>query len=226
MAAAVGADLPVLQAHGSMVVDIGGGTTEIAVISLGGIVVSRSLKLGGDRLDEAIVSHLRNKCNFQIGERTAEALKISHGYFGTPAGRPPVRVPGQDLRRLGPGTLEIREEDVGAAICEPLREIVEAVVSVLEQTPPELARDIAESQLVLAGGGASITGFAEALSRSLGIRVRVAEEPLLCAARGTGKILGDPLLFRSLFPPSRSLVGRWLRYIRSGTSENSSPSSR
>ncbi|MBC5823379.1 MAG: rod shape-determining protein [Candidatus Eremiobacteraeota bacterium] len=226
VAAAVGAKLPIREPRASMIVDIGGGTTEIAIISLSGVVVGRSLKMGGDRLDEVVAAHVRTNRHFHIGERTAEALKISHGYYGKPAGRPPVKVAGQDMRHLRPGTFEVREEDIAAAIAEPLGEIVDSIRSVLEQTPPELARDIAERGLVLAGGGAAIAGFAETLSSTLGIPVRVADEAMLCVALGTGEILRDRKLFNDLFPASQSLIGRWWRSIRFGTRESSSYSSR
>jgi len=226
IASAVGAGLPVLEPRGSMIVDIGGGTTEVAVISLGGVVAGRSLKLGGDRLDEAIMAYMRSKKGFLVGERTAESLKISHGYYGRPLGRPPAKIVGQDVRRLGPGTLEVTEEDVGAAIAEPIGQIVDAIRAVLEQTPPELARDVGERGLTLAGGGASIAGLAETLSVVLGIPARIADDPLLCVALGAAEILRDRRLFAALFPPSQTLIGRWWRSIRTGMRENSSSSSR
>ncbi len=226
VAAAVGAGLPILEPRGSMIVDIGGGTTEIGVLCLGGIVVSRSLKIGGDRFDEVIAAYLRARYNFQIGERSAEALKISHSYYGRPAGRPRVKITGQDMRRLGPGTLEVGEEDVAAAIAEPLGQIVDSIRAVLEQTPPEVSRDIGESGLVLAGGGASIAGLSETLSRVLGIPVRVADNSMLCVALGAGEILRNRTLFNILFPASQSLIGRWWKSIRSGTRESSWYSSR
>ncbi len=225
VAAAVGAGLPIREPHASMIVDIGGGTTEIAIISLSGVVVGRSLKLGGDRLDEVVAAYIRTTRNFHIGERTAESLKISHGYYGTPAGRPAIKVAGQDMRRLQPGTFEVGEEDIGAAIAEPLEQIVDSIRAVLEQTPPELARDIAERGLVLAGGGAAIAGLAQTLNAVLGIPVRVADDAMLCVALGTGEILRDRKLFNELFPPSQSLIGRWWRSIRFGTRENRSYSS-
>ena len=226
IASAVGAGLPVLEPRGSMIVDIGGGTTEIAVISLGGVVVGRSLKLGGDRLDEAVSTHIRIARGFAIGERTAESLKISHGYYGRPVGRAPVSVPGQNLRMLRPGTIEVREEDVGAAIAEPVGQIVDAIRAVVEQTPPELVRDIGTSGLVLAGGGAAIAGLAQTLAVVLSIPTRIADEPLLCVALGAGAILGDPQLFDALYPTPQSLIGRWWRFLRSGMRESSSYSSR
>ena len=226
IAAAVGANLPVLEPRASTIVDIGGGTTEVAVISLGGIVAGRSLKLGGDRLDEGIIAALRARRGFVIGERTAEALKISLGYYGRPLGRAPVKAPGQDLRRLGPGTIDVREEDVGAAIAEPIGEIVDAIRAILEQTPPELVRDLGERGMTLAGGGASLAGFAETLEHILGIPVRIAERPQLCVALGAAEILRNPKLFGALFPARQSLIGRWWRYLRSGTKESSSSSSR
>jgi rod shape-determining protein MreB len=226
IAAAVGAGLPILEPGGSMIVDIGGGTTEIAVLSLGGLVAGRSLKLGGDRLDEAITAFLRSNRGFLVGERTAEALKISHGYYGRPLGRASVWVSGQDLRKMRPGTVEVREEDVGAAIAEPIGQIVDAIRAVIEQTPPELVRDIGERGLVLAGGGASIAGLAETLSLVLGIPARIADTPLLCVALGAGEILGDPRLFDALYPAPVSLIGRWWRFLHSGMRESSSYSSR
>jgi len=226
IAAAVGAGLPILEPGGNMIVDIGGGTTEIAVLSLGGMVAGRSLKLGGDRLDEAIIAYLRGNRGFLVGERTAEALKISHGYYGRPMGRRPISVPGQDLRRLRPGTIEVREEDVGAAIAEPIGQIVDAIRAVIEQTPPELVRDIGERGLVLAGGGAAIAGFAETLSLVLSIPARIADAPLLCVALGAGAILADRRLFDALYPAPQSLIGRWWRFLRFGMRESSSYSSR
>ena len=226
IAAAVGSGLPILEPGANTIVDIGGGTTEIAVLSLGGLVAGRSLKLGGDRLDEAIIAFLRANRGFLVGERTAEALKISHGYYGRPVGREPVRVPGQDLRKLRPGTLEVREEDVGAAIAEPIGQIVDAIRAVIEQTPPELVRDIGERGLVLAGGGASIAGLAQTLSLVLSIPARIADTPLLCVALGAGEILANPRLFDALYPVPQSLIGRWWRFLRSGMKESSSYSSR
>lgn len=226
LASAIGAGLPVLDALGSMIVDIGGGTTEIAVISLGGIVASRSLKIGGDRLDEAIGAYIRSTRSFLIGERSAEALKIALGYYGRPGGRAPVKVVGQDLRHLRPGTLEVREEDVGAAMAEPLGQIVDVIRSVLEQTPPELVRDLSENGIVLAGGGAAISGLAETLQLITGIPVTKAQQPMLCVALGAAEVLRDRKLFSTLFPAPQSLIGRWWRLLRSGMRESSSFSSR
>jgi rod shape-determining protein MreB and related proteins len=226
IAAAIGAGLPILEARGSMIVDIGGGTTEIAVLSLGGLVVSRSLKLGGNRLDEAIMAHLRTTRGVVIGEPTAETLKISLGYYGRPLGRKPVAAVGQNARALRPGTFDVREEEIGAAIAEPLGEIVDAIRAVLEITPPELVRDIAAGGFVLAGGGAAIAGLAQTLGLVLTMPVRIADEPMLCVARGGAMILEDPRLFNALYPTPQSLIGRWLRSIRFGMRESSSYSSR
>jgi rod shape-determining protein MreB len=226
IAAAVGAGLPILEAHGNMIVDIGGGTTEIAVLSLGGLVVARSLKMGGNRLDEAIMAHVRATRGMLIGERTAEQLKIALGYYGRPRGRAPERIVGQDTRALRPGTFEVREEEIGSAIAEPLGEIVDAVRAVIEVTPPELVRDVADGGFVLAGGGAAIAGLAETLALVLTMPVRVADDPMLCVARGGAQILADPRLFNALYPTPQSRIGRWLRSIRFGMSENSSYSSR
>ena len=226
IAAAVGAGLPIMEARGSMIVDIGGGTTEIAVLSLGGLVVSRSLKLGGNRLDEAIMAHLRATRGLVIGEPTAEMLKMGLGYYGRPLGRAPISIVGQNARELRPGTFQVREEEIGAAIAEPLGEIVDAIRAVLELTPPELVRDIAAGGFVLAGGGAAIAGLEQTLSLVLTMPVRIADEPMLCVARGAATILDDQRLFNALYPTPQSLIGRWLRSIRFGMSENSSYSSR
>jgi rod shape-determining protein MreB and related proteins len=226
MAAAVGAGLKVLEPNASGIADIGGGTTEVAVISLGGIVVGKSLKLGGDRLDDAIMAHIRATRGFIIGERSAEQLKIALAYYGRPLGRASVSTFGQNVRTRGPGTLEVREEEIGAAIAEPLGEIVDAIRGVVEQTPPELVRDLSERGLVIAGGGSQIAGLAETLSLVLRLPVRRAENPLLCVALGTGEILRDRRLFDTLFPASVSLIGRWWRFLRSGMKESSSYSSR
>jgi rod shape-determining protein MreB and related proteins len=226
MAAAIGAGLPVLEARGSMIVDIGGGTTELAVISLGGMVAARSIKLGGDQLDEAIVSYLRVTRSFHIGERTAESLKIALGYYGRPLGRAAVAVMGQDTRHLRPGTIEVREEDVGAAMAEPLGQVVDVVRALLEQTPPELVRDLAENGIVLSGGGAAIAGLAQTLALITGIPVRAADQPMLCVAIGAAQILRDRKLFAALYPAPQSLIGRWWRSFRSGMRESSSSSSR
>ncbi len=226
MAAAIGAGLPVLEALGSMIIDIGGGTTELAIISLGGMVAARSLKLGGDHLDDAVISYLRATRSFHIGERTAESLKIALGYYGRPLGRPPVTVMGQDTRHLRPGTLEVREEDVGAAMAEPLGQIVDVVRAILEQTPPEIVRDLSENGIVLAGGGAAIAGLAETLALITGIPVRAADQPMLCVAVGAAQILRDRKLFAALFPTPQSLIGRWWRSFRFGMRENSSSLSR
>ncbi|MBV8282989.1 MAG: rod shape-determining protein [Candidatus Eremiobacteraeota bacterium] len=225
IAAAVGGGLPILEPRGSMIVDIGGGTTEIAVLSLGGLVVARSLKLGGNRLDETIVSYLRATRGLHIGERTAEQLKIALAYYGRPLGRAPEKVVGQDLRALRPGTVQVREEEIGSAVAEPLGEIVDAVRAVIEVTPPELVRDIADGGFMLAGGGAAIAGLADTLGLVLTMRVRVADDPMLCVARGAAQILEEPRLFNALYPTPQSRIGRWWRSIRFGMSESSSYSS-
>jgi len=217
-AAAVGAGLPVREPRGSMIV--------IAVISLGGLVASRSLQIGGDHLDDTIAQHLRTTRGFLIGERTAESLKIGLGYYGRPRGRAPMRVMGQDARALRPGTLEVREEDVGAAMAEPLGQVIDVVRAVLEQTPPELVRDLASFGMVLAGGGAAIAGLAETMELITGIPVRVADRPMLCVALGAAEILHDTALFATLFPTPQSLIGRWWRSLRFGMRESSSSSSR
>jgi len=187
MAAAIGAGLPVSEPTGSMIVDIGGGTTEVAVISLGGIVTSRSLRIAGDEIDEAIAAHVRRTYNLLIGERTTEYLKMQIGSAYPLPEELSAEIKGRDLVSGLPRSIRINSGEIREAIKEPILEIVETVRSTLEQSPPELSSDIMERGIVLAGGGALLRGLDELLAHESGIAVHIAEDPLSCVALGTGE---------------------------------------
>jgi rod shape-determining protein MreB len=191
MAAAIGAGLPIATPGGNMVVDIGGGTTDIAVISLGGIVISRSLRIGGNKIDEVIVRHIKNAYNLMIGDRTAEEIKIKIGSAFPLEQEMRMDVRGRDLVAGLPKTVEVTSEEVREALAEPVSQIVDKVKGVLEQTPPELSSDIIERGITLTGGGALLRGFDKLLSLATGIPVRVADDPLSCVAIGTGRALEE-----------------------------------
>ncbi len=191
MAAAIGAGLPISQPGGNMVVDIGGGTTDIAVISLGGIVISRSIRVAGNKLDEAIIRHVRHRYNLMIGERTAEEIKIRIGSAYPLPQELTMEVRGRDLVEGLPRTVVIHSEEIRESLTEPVNQIVEKVRSVLEETPPELASDIIERGVVLTGGGALLRGFDKLLQHATGIPVYIAEDPLSCVAIGTGRALEE-----------------------------------
>lgn len=189
IAAAIGAGIDISKACGSMLVDIGGGTTDIAVISLGGTVVSTSIKLAGDKFDEAIMRYMRKKYNIMIGERTAEDIKIN---IGTAFPRPEeitMNVRGRNLISGLPRTITVTSTEIMEALEEPVTNIVESVRSVLERTPPELAADISDRGIVLTGGGALIYGLDKLLQEKTGINVILAEDAISCVAVGTGKVL-------------------------------------
>lgn len=189
MAAAIGAGLPVEKASGSMVVDIGGGTTEIAIISLNGVVYSESVRIGGDRFDEAITTHVRRNYGSLIGDATAERIKkeIGSAYRGNEVREIDVR--GRNLAEGVPRSFTLNSDEILDALQEPLSAIVQAVKSALEQSPPELASDIAESGMVLTGGGALLRDLDKLLSEETGLPVIVADDPLTCVARGGGKAM-------------------------------------
>jgi rod shape-determining protein MreB len=187
MAAAIGAGLPVSEPTGSMIVDIGGGTTEVAVISLGGIVTSRSLRVAGDEMDEAIIAHVRRTYNVLIGERTAEELKIELASAYPLKEELEYEVRGRDLVNGLPRSAMISSGELREALREPVREIVETVVSTLEQAPPELSADIMSRGIWLAGGGALLRGLDELIAHETGIPVHIAEDPLISVALGTGQ---------------------------------------
>ncbi|HEX6990136.1 MAG TPA: rod shape-determining protein, partial [Bacillota bacterium] len=189
LAAALGAGLDIAQPSGNMVVDIGGGTSDVAVLSLGGIVVSRSLRVGGDALDAAIVRFVRQEFNLMIGERTAEELKVQIGTAFPKRRNDEWEIRGRDLVSGLPRNLTMTSVQVYEAMREPLAEIVAAVKSVLEQTPPELASDIIDKGIVLTGGGALLRDLDVLLSQETGVPVHVAERPLDCVALGTGVAL-------------------------------------
>lgn len=191
MAAAIGAELPVSEPRGSMIVDIGGGTSEVAIISLGGIVTSRSIRVGGDELDEAIVQYVKRQYNLLIGERTAEEVKISIGSAYSKTEETKMEVTGRDLVTGLPKTIEVSSGEVREAISEPVNSIVEAIKFTLEKTPPELAADIMDRGLVLTGGGALLEGLDRRVAEETGMPVHIAENPLDCVVMGTGKALEE-----------------------------------
>ncbi len=192
MAAAIGAGLPVNEPTGSMVVDIGGGTCEVAVISLGGIVASRSIRVGGNKLDQAIIDYVKREHNLLIGERTAEEVKISIG-SAMLSERPMVApIRGRDLVTGYPQTIEIDSDQVREALREPLSDILDAIKATLENTPPELLGDIMQRGIVLSGGGALLSGLDTLISIETGIPVYIAENPLDCVVAGAGALVEDP----------------------------------
>ncbi|MBO0711532.1 MAG: rod shape-determining protein [Acetobacteraceae bacterium] len=194
MAAAIGAGLPVTEPLGSMVVDIGGGTTEVAIISLGGIVYSRSIRVGGDRLDEAIVGYIRRKHNLLIGEATAERLKLEIGAAAAPDGgeQGPSRVvKGRDVVDGVPREVRVTQRQIAESMAEPVGQIVTAVQVALENTPPELAGDIVDKGILLTGGGALLSRLDALLREATKLSVVVAEDPLQCVALGTGRALEE-----------------------------------
>ncbi|MCG0238992.1 MAG: rod shape-determining protein [Firmicutes bacterium] len=189
MAAAIGAGLPVEEPTGSMVVDIGGGTTEVAIISLGGLVTSRSIRIAGDEMDEAIVQYVKRTYNLLIGERTAEEIKVTIGSAYPVGEETSMEIRGRDLVTGLPRTLTITSEEVRRALAEPVSAIVETVKITLENTPPELAADIMDRGIVMTGGGSLLRGLDVLLSKETGMPVHVADEPMLCVVRGTGQAL-------------------------------------
>jgi rod shape-determining protein MreB len=194
MAAAIGAGLPVTEPSGSMVVDVGGGTTEVAVISLGGIVYSRSVRVGGDKMDEAIINYIRRNHNLLIGESSAERIKIDIGAAAPPydGDEGPLReVKGRDLMNGVPREIVIGQRQIADSLAEPVGAIVEAVKVALENTPPELAADIVDKGIVLTGGGALLNGLDQVLRDATGLPVVIAEDALQCVALGTGRALEE-----------------------------------
>lgn len=191
MAAAIGAGLPVSEATGSMVVDIGGGTSEVAVISLGGIVASRSVRVGGDEFDSSIISYIKKKYNLLIGERTAEEIKIRIGSAYAYEEEGSMEIKGRNLLDGLPKNTVIQAHEIREALADPLTSILEAVRTTLEKTPPELSADIIDHGIMLTGGGALLRGLDMLISKETGMPVHIAENPLDCVAEGTGKVLED-----------------------------------
>jgi rod shape-determining protein MreB len=199
MAAAIGADLPIADATGSMVVDIGGGTTEVGVISLGGIVYSASVRVGGDKFDEAIINYIRRNYGMLIGETTAEMIKKEIGSAFPGSEVREMEVKGRNLAEGIPRSFTISSNEILEALTEPLNQIVSAVKSALEQTPPELGADIAEKGMVLTGGGALLRDLDRLLMEETGLPVIVADDPLTCVVRGSGKALEKMEHFGPIF---------------------------
>jgi rod shape-determining protein MreB and related proteins len=198
MAAAIGAGLPITEPSGNMIVDIGGGTTEVAVISLAGIVMSKSIRVGGDKMDEAIVSHIKRKYNLLIGERTAEDIKKQIGSAYPLEEVLTVEVKGRDLVAGVPKTLTINSDEIRDALAEPVNAIVEAVRVVLERTPPELSADIVDRGIVLSGGGSQLKNLDVLLREETGLPVMVSENPQLAVVLGTGKALDELKLLKEV----------------------------
>lgn len=190
MAAAIGAGLPVAEPTGSMIVDIGGGTSEVAVISLGGIVTSRSVRVAGDEFDSSIINYIKKKYNLLIGERTAENIKIAIGSaYPYADNEPSMDIKGRNLLNGLPENITVTSEEIREALSEPLSHVIEAIKVTLEKTPPELAADIIDQGIMLAGGGALLKGLDLLIHAETGMPVKVAEGPLDCVADGTGKVL-------------------------------------
>ncbi len=199
MAAAIGAGLGVQEPSGNMIVDIGGGTTEVAVISLGGIAYSQSVRIAGDEMDEAIIQYLKRKYNLLVGERTAENIKIHIG-SAYPFDEPhKMEIKGRDLVDGIPKALTINDSDIREALHDPIYAIVDAVKTALERTPPELASDLVEKGIVMAGGASLLHGLDTLLALETHLRVRVADDPLSCVVLGTGKVLDELNLLKTLW---------------------------
>lgn len=189
MAAAIGANLPVAEPTGNMVVDIGGGTSEVAVISLGGIVAAKSVRVGGDEFDNSIINYIKKKYNLLIGERTAENIKIQIGSAFPFEVEESMNIKGRNLLNGLPENIEISSDEVREALADPLANVLEAVRVTLEKTPPELAADIIDQGITLTGGGALLRGLDRLISQETGMPVNIAENPLDCVAEGTGRVL-------------------------------------
>jgi rod shape-determining protein MreB len=203
MAAAIGAGMPITEPGGNMIVDIGGGTTEVAVISLSGIVYSRSVRIAGDEMDEAIVQYIRKNYNLLVGERRAEEIKIRLGSASVTGGeRKTVEVKGRDLIDGIPKTIVIGDDEIREALREPIMTIVDAVRTALERTPPELAADIVDKGIVLTGGGALLKGLDQLLRQETNLPITVADDPLSCVALGTGKVLDELGLLKKVAIPT------------------------
>ena len=198
MAAAIGAGLPIMEPSGNMIVDIGGGTTEVAVISLAGIVYSNSVRVGGDKMDEAIIQHMKRKYNLLIGERTAEHIKCTIGMAYPSEQVVTMDVKGRDLVAGLPKTIEINSDEIRDSLQEPINAILEAVRNALEQTPPELSADIVDKGIVLAGGGALLMNLDILLREETGLPVLLADDPLTAVVLGSGRALDQLNLLREV----------------------------
>src|SRR6186713_1066192 len=198
MAAAIGVGLPVQDPAGNMIIDIGGGTTEVAIISLSGIVYSRSVRVAGDELDEAIINYMKRAYNLMIGERTAEEIKLRIGSAYPLGKETTMEVKGRDMVAGLPKTITITSQEVREAMLEPLNTIIDAVRTTLERCPPELSADLVDRGIMLAGGGALLRGFDKLLSEETGLPVHVAEDPLSAVAEGTGRALSEMRFLRQV----------------------------
>jgi rod shape-determining protein MreB len=199
MAAAIGAGLPITDPSGNMIVDIGGGTTEVAIISLGGIVYSKSVRVAGDKFDEAIVNYIKKKYSLLIGERTAEMIKTSIGNaYPFDDEVKTYEVKGRDLIAGAPKTIEVTSDEIREALADPISEVVEAIKISLEKTPPELAADIVDNGIILAGGGSLLANLDILIKEKTGLPVAIAEDPLTCVVRGCGMALESMTLLRQV----------------------------
>lgn len=198
IAAAIGVGLPVGKPSGNMIIDIGGGTTEIAVMALNSIVNQQSIRVGGDEMDEAIVQYVKKAYNLLIGEQTAEAIKIKIGSAFRLEQEEEMEIKGRDLVAGIPKTMKISSVEVREALSEPLQQIVDALMQSLEKTPPELASDIVDRGIVMTGGGSLLRGIDMLLREATNLPITVAEDPLTCVVLGTGKILDDPTLYEKV----------------------------
>jgi rod shape-determining protein MreB and related proteins len=199
MAAAIGAGLPITDPSGNMIVDIGGGTTEVAVISLGGIVYSKSVRVAGDKFDDAIVNYIKKKYSLLIGERTAEMIKISVGNaYPFEEEVRTYEVKGRDLIAGAPKTIEVTSDEIREALSDPIAEVIEAIKTSLEKTPPELAADIVDNGIILAGGGSLLANLDILIKEKTGLPVSLAEDPLTCVVRGCGAVLDNISLLRQV----------------------------
>jgi len=205
MAAAIGADLPVSEATGSMVVDIGGGTSEIAVISLGGIVASRSVRVGGDQFDSDIIQFVKKKYNLLIGDRTAENIKITVGSAYPYDDEEPMEIKGRNLQDGLPKNMMIYPDEIREALSDSVMTILDAIRATLEETPPELSADIIDHGITLTGGGALLRGLDKLISKETGMPVHIAENPLDCVAQGAGKLLENTAAMKELLSASDDL---------------------
>lgn len=198
VAASIGVGLPIQEPSGNMVIDIGGGTTEMAVISLAGVVFSKSIRVGGDEMDEAITNYLKRTYNLMVGERTAEEIKIEIGSAYPMEEEMTMDVKGRDLVAGLPKMISVTSEEIREALSEPIAQIVEAVRITLERTPPELSADLIEKGIILAGGGALLRGIDKLVSEETGLPVHLADDPLTAVALGTGKVLNELTYLRRL----------------------------
>jgi rod shape-determining protein MreB len=207
MAAAIGAGLPVEEPTGSMIVDVGGGTSEVAIISLGGIVTSKSIRVGGDEMDEAIINYIKRTYNLMIGERTAEEIKIKIGSAYPLEEEEHIEIRGRDLIAGLPKILTINSSEIGGALAEPVSAILETIKTTLERTPPELAADIMEKGIVMTGGGALLKGLDKLVVEETGMPVYLAEDPLDCVVLGAGKALTALNLLKRVAITGKRIVG-------------------